>query len=258
MFNKNNKQLIFKFYSTKGSFCPTFSTTQLYTFEHISEIKQRIFYVLIFLSLTTITIFSRIKIVVQLLESSVTKIQFFQASPDEYFLSTFIISISAGFILCIPFALGQSIFFFRPALSLYERKIINLLLGSSLFLFFLGLAFSYFVLIPAALNFFIFYSSEVLEPFLSFEEYYKFITSLFISTGLVFQLPIIQVILSLIKLINPKEILNFWRPFLLISTILGAILTPSADPLTQLLLSLALFLLYLLGTITSIYLVSKV
>ena len=253
MFNKKIKPLNFKFYSTSGNPYSGFSLAELYSYEHFTEIRQRIFYILGFLLFTSILTFSKIKIVVKILERSISTIQFFQSSPDEYFFSTFLISFSTGLILCIPFIFSQIIFFLRPALSINEKVTINFLLIGSILLFFIGITFSYFILIPAALNFFIFYSSEVLEPFLSFEEYYNFVSGLFISTGLVFQLPIIQVILSLTKIINTKTMLGLWRPILLFSTILGALLTPSADPITQLLLSFALFLLYFLGIMISIY-----
>ena len=73
---------------------------------------------------------------------------------------------------------------------------------SSLILFGLGLVFSYYTLIPAALNFFLNYSEEVLEPFLSFDQYFEFILILFYSTGLAFQIPIIQILVGLLGLCN--------------------------------------------------------
>ncbi|CAM9584428.1 unnamed protein product [Ectocarpus fasciculatus] len=63
--------------------------------------------------------------------------------------------------------------------------------------------------------------------------------------------------LSVSRIIDPVEMLSCWRPMILLCTILGAILTPSADPITQLLLSSALFLLYFLGSITSINIIHK-
>lgn len=118
----------------------------------------------------------------------------------------------------------------------------------------LGLLFSYFILIPAALTFFINYSSDVIEPLWSFDQYFNFILVLFFSTGIVFQIPIIQIILSFSKIISGNKMLKLWKYVFLISTILGAILTPSVDPLTQLLLSGAVFLLYLLGSFFVIFL----
>merc|ERR1712008_139621 len=123
-----------------------------------------------------------------------------------------------------PVAIGQLILFLLPGLTKKETKIILPLLISSLVLFGLGLAFSYYTLVPAALNFFLIY-----------------------STGLAFQIPIIQILVGLLNIVSPKQMLGAWRYVILISTILGAILTPSTDPLTQLLLSFAIIILYISG-----------
>lgn len=228
------------------------SLTELYFNEHFDEIKHRIYHTLNFFFVVALISFSKIKLLVKILERPVSNIQFFQLSPGEYFLSTVIIAIYTGLLFCTPFILGQIVFFFGPALRKLEKNIIICLLISSVLLFLFGLLFSYFILIPAALNFFIFYASEVLEPFLSFNEYFSFTSTLFFSTALVFQIPIIQILLSLFKVFNPRDMLKYWRSMILFSTILGAILTPSADPITQLLLSSALFFLYFLGTFISI------
>jgi sec-independent protein translocase protein TatC len=86
------------------------------------------------------------------------------------------------------------------------------------------------------------------EPFWSFEQYFEFILVLLFSTGLAFQLPVIQILLGLFRIISGKTMLSIWRYVILGSTILGAILTPSVDPLTQILLSSIVMLLYLLGS----------
>jgi len=114
-------------------------------------------------------------------------------------------------------------------------------------LFCFGLFFSYYILTPAALNFFLNYSDEVIEPFWSFDEYFEFILVLFYSTGLAFQIPIIQIILGLLKIVTVEQMLKAWRYVILGSTVIGAILTPSTDPLTQLLLSIAILALYFSG-----------
>jgi sec-independent protein translocase protein TatC len=143
--------------------------------------------------------------------------------------------------------IGQLILFLLPGLTPKETKIVLPLLLSSLLLFGLGLAFSYYTLVPAALNFFLSYSEEVLEPLWSFDQYFEFILVLFYSTGLAFQIPIIQILIGLLNIVSAKQMLDAWRYVILISTIIGAILTPSTDPLTQLLLSLAILLLYFSG-----------
>jgi sec-independent protein translocase protein TatC len=102
-------------------------------------------------------------------------------------------------------------------------------------------------LAPAALNFFISYGSDVVEPFWSFEQYFDFIIVLLFSTAIAFQLPVIQIFLGILRLVSFKTMLSVWRYVILISTIAGAILTPSVDPLTQILMSSIIILLYAFG-----------
>lgn len=215
--------------------------------EHIEELRQRIFLLFWIVLLLTCIAFIEVKDLVKILELPVQSVKFFQISPGEYFISTIKISFYTGLLFSSPFIIGQLILFLLPGLTKKETKIILPLLLSSLVLFGLGLAFSYYTLIPAALNFFLNYSEEVLEPFWSFDQYFEFILVLFYSTGLAFQIPILQILIGLLNIVSAKQMLGAWRYIILLSTILGAILTPSTDPLTQLLLSLAILLLYFSG-----------
>jgi len=222
-------------------------TLELPFSEHIEELRQRIFVVFWIILLLTSIAFIEVKSLVKILELPINNVKFFQVAPGEYFISTIKISFYTGLLFSSPFVIGQLILFLLPGLTKKETKIILPLLLSSLILFGLGLAFSYYTLIPAALNFFLNYSEEVLEPFLSFDQYFEFILVLFYSTGLAFQIPIIQILVGLLNIVSPQQMLGAWRYIILVSTILGAILTPSTDPLTQLLLSLAILLLYFSG-----------
>ena len=215
--------------------------------EHIDELRQRCFHVFWIILILTFLAFIEVKILVQILELPVNNVKFFQLSPGEYFGSTVKISFYTGLLFGSPFAIGQIILFLLPGLTEKETKIILPLLLSSLVLFGLGLFFSYYALIPAALNFFLDYSDEVIEPLWSFDQYLEFLLVLFYSTGLAFQIPIIQILLGLLNIVSAKQMLDAWRYVILLSTIIGAILTPSTDPLTQLLLSTAIMLLYFSG-----------
>nr|YP_009496663.1 sec-independent protein translocase-like protein [Entomoneis sp.]AWT39375.1 sec-independent protein translocase-like protein [Entomoneis sp.] len=222
-------------------------TLELPFSEHIEELRQRIFLVFGIILLLTCGAFIEVKSLVKILELPIENVKFFQVAPGEYFISTIKISFYTGLLFSSPFVIGQLILFLLPGLTKKETKIILPLLLSSLILFGLGLVFSYYTLVPAALNFFLNYSEEVLEPFLSFDQYFEFILVLFYSTGLAFQIPIVQILVGLLNIVTPQQMLGAWRYIILLSTILGAILTPSTDPLTQLLLSLAILLLYFSG-----------
>lgn len=215
--------------------------------EHLEEMRLRIFHIFWIVLLLTCIAFFEVKFLVKILELPVNNVKFFQLSPGEYFVSTVKISFYTGIVFSSPFAVGQLILFLLPGLTEDETNIILPLLLSSLGLFGLGLTFSYYALIPAALNFFLNYSNEVIEPLWSFDQYFEFILVLFWSTGLAFQIPVIQVLIGLLDIVSAKQMFASWRYIILISTIIGAILTPSTDPLTQMLLSLAILLLYFSG-----------
>jgi sec-independent protein translocase protein TatC len=129
-----------------------------------------------------------------------------------------------------------------------ERDILlPMTIGSGL-LFGVGLAFSYFFLVPAALRFFITYGSEVVEPFWSFDQYFDFIAVLIFTTGLAFQVPVVQIILGLLGIVSGQNMLSAWKYVVVVATTLAAIITPSTDPVTQILMSGALLALYLGGS----------
>lgn len=222
-------------------------TLELPFAEHVEELRQRIFLFIGIILFFTCLAFLEVKDLVKILELPIHNVKFFQLSPGEYFISTLKIAFYTGVLFSSPFGMSQLILFLLPGLTKKETRIILPLLVGSLILFGLGLAFSYYTLIPAALNFFLSYSEEVLEPFWSFDQYFEFILVLFYSTGLAFQIPIVQILVGLLNIVSPQQMLRAWRYILLLSTVLGALLTPSTDPLTQLLLSLAIVLLYFSG-----------
>jgi sec-independent protein translocase protein TatC len=215
--------------------------------EHVEELRQRSLHVVILLMTISFFAFLEIKPIVELLEIPVTNIRFFQLSPGEYFIETVKIAFYTGITLTSPLFISQILFFIVPGLTSNEKKLIFPLLIGSTMLFFLSLVFSYFCLIPAALQFFISYSSDVIEPLWSFSQYCDFILVLFSTTGLAFQIPIVQIILGILGVISGNTMLKLWKYVILVSVIVGAILTPSTDPITQILLSSAIIILYCLG-----------
>ena len=224
-----------------------FKALELPFTEHIQEVRTRVFSLISLALLLTLICFLEIKTIVQLLESPINDLKFFQISPGEYFFLTFKISFYSGLLFTSPFIIIQLILFLIPGITKQEIKYVLPLFFSSIVLFGSGLIFSYFILIPAALNFFLNYSEEVLEPFLSFDQYFNFVLVIFYSTGIAFQIPIIQILLGLANIISIFQMLKIWKYVALIATILGAVLTPSTDPVTQLFLSFAILFLYFIG-----------
>ena len=217
-------------------------------FDHLEELRQRIFYALIAVVLGVIVCFIFVKPIVQLLEIPAQGVKFLQLAPGEFFFVSIKVAGYSGILVTSPFILYQIIQFVLPGLTRRERRLLApVVLGSSV-LFFAGIFFAYIALIPAALNFFINYGGDVVEQSWSIDRYFEFILLLLFSTGLAFQIPIIQVILGFLGIVSSGQMLSGWRFIVLGAVIMGAILTPSTDPLTQSLLAGAVLGLYFGGT----------
>lgn len=215
--------------------------------EHLNELRNRVLITLLIFLLCNIINFVFLKNLTLILQIPAHGVKFLQLSPGEYFFVSIKIAIYSSIIMSCPFALYQIVMFISPGLTPKEAKIIIPSLIGSVLLFFLGILFAYSILAPAALNFFISYGSDIIEPLWSFEQYFDFILLLLLSTGLAFQIPILQVGLGLMNIISSKQMLSVWKYILVFSTILGAILTPSTDPFTQMLMSIAILALYFSG-----------
>lgn len=217
-------------------------------FDHLEELRRRIFYSLIAVFLGVVGCFLAVKPIVQLLEVPAKGVKFLQLAPGEYFFVTVKTAGYSGLLLATPFVLYQIVQFVLPGLTRRERRLLGpIVLGSSV-LFLAGLVFAYFALIPAALQFFISYGAGVVDQLWSIDRYFEFVLLLLFSVGLAFQIPVIQILLGLLGIVSSKQMLTGWRYVLLGAAILGAILTPSTDPLTQCLLAGAVIGLYFAGT----------
>jgi len=225
---------------------------ELFFEEHSEEIRQRIFQSFLLTCIIIIISFINIDLIIKLLQKPVSSLKFFQLSPGEYFISTIEISLFFGLLISSPMIVNQLIFFLLPGLNEKEKLIIPFIIISSIILFFISLIFSYFVLIPITLGFFIDYGKNSIEPLLSYSQYISFISVIFLSNGILFQIPIIQILISLLDIISGKKMLQNWKNIIIIATIISAIFTPSADPLTQILLPSVLITLYFGGAFISI------
>ena len=216
-------------------------------FDHLEELRRRIFYALIAVVVCVAGCFLGVKPIVQLLEVPARGVKFLQLAPGEYFFVSIKVAGYSGLLLASPFILYQIIQFVLPGLTRRERRLIGpVVLGSSV-LFFVGLTFAYVALVPAALNFFISYGADVVEQLWSIDKYFEFVLLLMFSTGIAFQIPIIQLLLGFLGIVSSSQMLSGWRVVILGATVLGAVLTPSTDPLTQSLLAGAVLGLYFGG-----------
>ncbi|OMO59417.1 Sec-independent periplasmic protein translocase TatC [Corchorus capsularis] len=218
-------------------------------FDHLEELRQRIFVSVLAVGAAMLGCFAFSKELIMFLEAPVKAqgVRFLQLAPGEFFFTTLKVSGYCGLLLGSPIILYEIIAFVLPGLTREERKFLGpIVLGSSI-LFYAGIAFSYSVLTPAALNFFVNYAEGVVESLWSIDQYFEFVLVLMFSTGLSFQVPVIQFLLGQLGLVSGDQMLSIWRYVVVGAVIAAAVLTPSTDPLTQMLLATPLFGLYLGG-----------
>jgi sec-independent protein translocase protein TatC len=216
--------------------------------EHIEEFSQRLIFCLLFLLFATLVCFAEVKEIVRIFQAPAIGVKFLQFAPGEYFFASVKIAFFCGILISSPLVLYQLLLYLIPGLTKNERDIILPVSFGSGILFLVGLIFAYFFLVPAALRFFISYGSEVVEPFWSFDQYFDFIAVLLFATGLAFQVPAVQVVLGLLGIVTGEKMLSAWKYVIVVCTIVAAVITPSTDPVTQILLSGALLSLYLGGS----------
>lgn len=218
-------------------------------FDHLEELRQRLFVSVLAVGAAIVGCFAFSKELILILEAPVLAqgVRFLQLGPGEFFFTTLKVSGYSGLLLGAPVILYEIIAFVLPGLTMSERRFLApIVLGSSV-LFYAGIVFSHLVLTPAALNFFVNYAEGAVESFWSIDQYFEFVLVLMFSTGLSFQVPVIQLLLGQTGLVSGDQMLSIWRYVVVGAVVAAAVLTPSTDPLTQMLLAGPLLGLYLGG-----------
>jgi sec-independent protein translocase protein TatC len=215
--------------------------------DHLEELRNRVLRSLLAVVLGAAACLVFVKPLVKLLEVPAHGIRFLQLAPGEFLFVSIKVAGYAGLTLALPYVLYEVLAFVLPGLTRRERRLVAPAVAGSAVLFAAGLAFAWWALVPAALTFLVNYGADVVEPSWSIERYLDFVLLLMVATALAFQLPVLQLLLGALGLVKARTMLAAWRWVVVIAAIAGAVLTPSTDPVTMLLLSGAITALFLLG-----------
>lgn len=165
------------------------------------------------------------------------------ASP---FLTPFKLSLVLAIYLAMPVILYQLWAFISPGLYEHEKKLIGPLLGSSVFLFYAGGAFAYYVVFPLVFQFLTSTTPDGVTVATDISLYLDFVIKMFFAFGIAFEVPIATVLLIITGITTPEK-LSHMRPYIIVGAfIIGMLLTPP-DIISQTLLAVPMWLLYELG-----------
>ena len=178
-------------------------------------------------------------------------------SPGEAFFTYLKVSFFAGFLAALPVVLYQVWAFVLPALSIKERLATIILVPSSVLLFFTGLTFSYMLVLPAGMKFFMGFATEDLQPMLSLGQYLSFVISFLLPFGFIFELPLVIIVLAKIGILNSKMLLDKNKHVLVLSFVVGAFISPTPDVISQTMVAVPILVMYQVSILIVKYILRK-
>jgi len=167
-------------------------------------------------------------------------------------LGTYIkFSLLIAFVIALPFIMYQLIMFIRPALSNKERKYVYFMLPSVFILFIAGAVFAYFILLPPAINFLLTFQADIATPMIKIGNYVSIMTKLIFWIGVCFEIPLVMFFLTKIGIVKPEMLTKFRKWAFILAFVMGAVITPTMDPLNQTLVAVPIIILYEFGILLS-------
>jgi len=162
---------------------------------------------------------------------------------QETFFTALKVAFFSAFLVSLPIIFWQFWLFMSPGLYENEKKLVLPFVISATFMFLVGGAFAYYIVVPYGFEFLITFGSQVVQVMPSIGKYVTFFTKLVFGFGIAFELPVITFFLASIGLVNDQMLKDFFKYAIVIIFALAALLTPP-DVITQFLMAGPLILLY--------------
>lgn len=172
-------------------------------------------------------------------------------SPTEPFFLQLAVAFWGGGVLACPFLAWETWSFLSPGLLARERRWIAFLIPCAGFLFLVGAWLAFRFLVPLALSFLLRFGGESMTPMISAGHYFGFVVGLALAGGIMFQTPVVVLVLTRMGLVRPVTLLAQWRVALIGILVAAAALTPTPDVVSQLLISFPMAGLYFLSVVLS-------
>jgi len=219
--------------------------------EHLEELRQRLIKSAIALAVATAfsLIFAKraLLALVSLLPSEAPRPQAIR--PVESFVVYIKVAALLGVALAMPVIVYQFLAFVMPGLKPHEKRYLYFIIPGATLLFVAGLAFTFWVILPFGIPVLVNFLSDVIVQQWTIDYYVSFVVRFLLAVGLVFETPLIMFFLAKIGVITPKTLARSRRYAIVIAAVVAAILTPTTDPFTMLLVMGPLILLYEFGVL---------
>ncbi len=160
------------------------------------------------------------------------------------------VTLMAGFLISLPVVLYQMWAFVAPGLYTHEKKMALPIIVSSTLLFFVGMAFAYFVVFPSIFGTFVGFTPAGVNMMPDIDKYWSFALTMFIAFGITFETPVVLAVLTRAGIVTVNQLAEFRGYFIVAAFVIAAVVTPP-DVLSQLFLAVPLVILYEVGIIIS-------
>ena len=214
---------------------------------HLRELRNRVMYSVIAIAITTGVALVFGDRIIWLLKLPAGNINLIAIKLVENMSVYFIVSLSTGVIVAMPVLVYQLIAFVAPGLTSGEKRMIYRLLPGITIMFLIGVAFAYFVALPPALYFLYNFNSAAATPMPTISDYISVVTRLLLVIGLVFETPLIVMALARLGVVSPNWLASRRRMWIVVAFIIAAIITPTFDPINQIIIAVPLILLLEMG-----------
>lgn len=164
--------------------------------------------------------------------------------------------IMVAFLIALPVVLYQAWAFIAPGLYSHEKKLVLPLVISSTFLFFVGVAFSYFFVFGKVFAFIQSFAPKSITAAPDIEAYLSFVMSMFLAFGLAFEVPIVVIVLAMMGIVSIEKLKDFRGYFIVLAFVIAAVVTPP-DLVSQLALAIPMCILYEIGIFAARFFVRK-
>ena len=219
---------------------------------HLSELRKRLIIIAVAVIVGTCISYYYVDLLLEILLKPAGNLYYMRHT--EAFFTYMKVSVVSGLVIASPIILHQIWLFVKPALTVREKQLSNWILPVAIGLFGIGIVFSYFLVLPAAVKFFMGFATDELQPMFSIGQYMDFVLSFVLPFGFIFELPLILIILGYFNLITSRFLKTKRKIFILISFIIGAVISPTPDMFSQTMIALPMILLYE----TSLFVLAKI
>jgi len=214
--------------------------------EHLGELRKRFIAVVIFLFIFFIIGFSLSNFFIKRIINDlifIENVKIIGLSPVEYILTQVKVGFILSLMITIPVIIYQALIFVKPGLDKKERSGVKLILPTFILLFLIGIVFAYFMFLPVAIYFLGNLSKGIIENIWSINRFVNFVLLSCLSFGLIFQLPLLLIVLNKLGIVNVKNLKKYRAHVYVLIFLVAALITPP-DIVTQVVIAAPLALLF--------------